>query len=369
MSKYQTHAIEGWTVHVDRKLRSEPTLDESLLLLGSQLRKIARYLPSSAVEHLRTVQLWVSPEDPDGKAAADYHPSEDWLREHGRNVAMAGGVELYRIDALNGIPSILLHELGHAYHDQVLGFDSDEIKEVYENAIEAGLYDDVEHLDAPGSPPTLRRAYAATNEKEYFAESTVAFFMRNSAYPYTRSDLAEHDPEAFELFCRLWDISDDDDTFDDVEAGVCYRIMNYWRGIELSLDIVNDGVRNNLPRLAPTAYTTGQIWYLHDEGEQCYRLTTEWRGEEYSLDATDGQKLVLAPSDDTPEQLWTMTHCGEDHYRLNCVAYGDELSLDIRNDGRNNTPILAPTSNASGQFWKLAEIVSGEEDDDEDDDE
>jgi len=58
-----------------------------------------------------------------------------------------------------------------------------------------------------GKPNTVERAYAATNEREYFAETTEAFFGRNDFYPFTRADLEKHDPEMFHLLARVWGVS------------------------------------------------------------------------------------------------------------------------------------------------------------------
>jgi len=48
------------------------------------------------------------------------------------------------------------------------------------------------------------RAYAMTNPQEYFAECSEAFFSTNDFFPFTRDELARHDPGMFELLKRLW---------------------------------------------------------------------------------------------------------------------------------------------------------------------
>jgi hypothetical protein len=54
--------------------------------------------------------------------------------------------------------AILLHELLHAYHHQVLGQPTPAIVRAFEEAREAGIY-----------PPEYQEAYFLTNPKEYFA--------------------------------------------------------------------------------------------------------------------------------------------------------------------------------------------------------
>jgi hypothetical protein len=45
-----------------------------------------------------------------------------------------------------------------------------------------------------------------TNDREYFAECTEAFFGRNDWYPFDREQLAQHDPEMLKLLRKLWQI-------------------------------------------------------------------------------------------------------------------------------------------------------------------
>ena len=42
------------------------------------------------------------------------------------------------------------------------------------------------------------------NSKEYFAESTEAYFGVNDFYPFVRAELKEHDPTMFSLMETLW---------------------------------------------------------------------------------------------------------------------------------------------------------------------
>ena len=74
--------------------------------------------------------------------------------------------------------------------------------------MEEGLYDSV-RVRGPQGP--MARAYACTNQMEYFAELSVAFLggldddeEHNKWYPFNRSQLREHDPRAFAMLCRMW---------------------------------------------------------------------------------------------------------------------------------------------------------------------
>ena len=96
-------------------------------------------------------------------------------------------------------PAVVLHELAHAYHDQVLGFDERSIMEAWEAAMKAKIYDRVLLYNG-----RLVKHYATTNHKEYFAESTEAYFWRNDFYPFVRAELKKHDPVMDGVMEKIW---------------------------------------------------------------------------------------------------------------------------------------------------------------------
>lgn len=202
--------LAGWTVNVSRKLLTEDgaATAHMLTLLQSQLEEIIRVVPAPAVAHLRKVPLWISPEYPGVHPRAEYHPDAGWLREHGRDPVMAKGVEFTNVRTfereLKRMPVLALHELAHAYHDQVFGFGDPEIKAAYERAKSSGSYDNVERWHGPVCANTWERAYAMTNPQEYFSETSEAFFGRNDFFPFTREELEKHDPEMFKLLQQYW---------------------------------------------------------------------------------------------------------------------------------------------------------------------
>lgn len=206
-----TCRIEGWTVHVAPVLwqnDQKPVTEKALTLLQRQLAEIGRVVPTPALARLREVPLWFSPPYPGVRPGAEYHPGAAWLREHGRDPAMVKSVEFTNVrdfeQEMNRMPNFALHELAHAYHDRVLGFDHAEIKAAYECAKARHIYDRVERWLGNGRPNTFERAYSLTDPHEYFAECTEAFFGRNDFFPFTHAELEKHDPEMFQLLQRLW---------------------------------------------------------------------------------------------------------------------------------------------------------------------
>ena len=211
-SDHEVRQIKGWTVKIKRQLLDqEPAATKRALeLLEVQLNEIVRVVPSSAVTELRKVPLWFSTEYPGVKPGAEYHPGAGWLRDNGRDPAMAKGVEITDVrdfeKEMNRMPNFILHELAHGYHDRVLpgGFGNKEIKAAYERAKASKSYDKVERWFGNGRANTREKAYAMTSPMEYFAETTEAFFSRNDFFPFTRVELKQHDPEMEQLLGRLW---------------------------------------------------------------------------------------------------------------------------------------------------------------------
>ena len=207
---YKPRDLQGWTVHVHQDLlenKVEKT-EKALKLLGGQLETIRKVVPKSAVEKLQRVPLWISPKYPNSRPGAEYHPNGRWLKRNNRIPELAKCVEFSNVDIFERecvrMPMLALHELAHAYHDQVLGFDHKEVIAVYESAKAAGSYEKVERWFGPQRKNSFEKAYAISNHKEYFAETSEALFGRNDFFPFTRQELQRHDPKMAKLLSQLW---------------------------------------------------------------------------------------------------------------------------------------------------------------------
>ncbi|RKG67794.1 hypothetical protein D7V80_14945 [Corallococcus sp. CA054B] len=370
---YQTRAIEGWTVRIDERLlagANKPLTDKALVLLAAQLKEVVRIIPAGPVAQLRKVTLWLSPPYPNEPQVAWYHAGDALLLQSGRNPAMRKSIEFSNVlifeKETRRMPLFVLHELSHAYHDQVLGWEHAGLAAAYERAMASKSFDCVERWWGPERSNTFERAYAMTDVGEYFAETSEALFGRNDFYPFTREELARHDPGMLALLHQLWQLpSTTTPTLPATptpppvsapfDARCYYRLTTLWQGDGMSLDIIGDGKANNTPILAKTGRYTGQLWKLTPEANGFYRLTTQWRGTSMSLANTAGNRPLLVKSADVPEQRWKLNPEPNGIYRLTTQAQGDALSLDIVNDSRaNNIPILAKAGcNDSGQLWKV----------------
>jgi hypothetical protein len=205
IERYEKRRIEGWVVLVNRDLldREHDALrEQTLRVLAEHLFRVTRVVPAPALEKLRKIPIWVELNHPRHPCMC-YHVSPDWLREHGMNPQKAKCVEI--ANAKNFLvwtiaqPWMVLHELAHGYHDQVLGYDNADVNRCYRQAVKAKNYDEVLHINGQ-----KRRHYALTNAREYFAEASEAYFGTNDFYPFVRAELRQHDPAGYELMRKVW---------------------------------------------------------------------------------------------------------------------------------------------------------------------
>ncbi len=198
--------IEGWTVWVEPVLLEGEHAEmggKALSMLGNHLERIAILLPEKQLKEMKKLEIWI--EYKHELVPMQYHPGKDWLIDRGYDPRLEKKVHITRAEALLSRhhmlkhPAVILHELAHSYHDNVLGFGDKEIFKAYHLAMKEKLYD--EALLYTGEKV---RHYGATNHKEYFAEATEAYFYHNDFYPFVRAELKLHDPRAYAQMERVW---------------------------------------------------------------------------------------------------------------------------------------------------------------------
>ena len=93
----------------------------------------------------------------------------------------------------NASSPVLIHELAHAVHYQLLpqGAKNAKIIELYEAAKQSGRY------------PT--DSYALRNEREFWAVMSTIYLNGSDGYPpFTRARLKEQEPELYALMSRIY---------------------------------------------------------------------------------------------------------------------------------------------------------------------
>jgi hypothetical protein len=203
-NKYKSVTLAGWGVRVAPQCDAHRVeTDDALKLLDEKLQEAERLIPLRQTKALKAgVTFWVEWERDTG--AAVYHPSPVWLRQNRLNPDKARCVELSNVPHFvnwtrTDQPMMILHELAHALHHQVLGHDYKPIRQAFDTAKQAKIYEAVPYVHGG-----KRKAYALQNEQEYFAELSEAYFGRNDYFPYTRRDLQGHDAQGCRMVQEAW---------------------------------------------------------------------------------------------------------------------------------------------------------------------
>ena len=199
--------IEGWTVRVDDRLLQPPNEELGIRILKSlewRLANIRAVVRPHILNQLQGFQIVCDLSH--GKLVPmQYHSEVDWLKENGYEAELVNCVhipaaaELLEPRQINVQPWCVLHELVHAYHDQVLGFDEARIRDTYTRYKASGHGDSA--LLITGERV---RHYGLTNHMEFFAEMSEAYFGTNDFYPFNRGELMMAEPEIYQLLATLW---------------------------------------------------------------------------------------------------------------------------------------------------------------------
>lgn len=162
---------------------------EILCDLDVDLRQCLRILPRSTHGLIRRTNIWVnttyyygSSIKPKNVNHSTAHHDKGWLLWACDKVEKAPGIEIYNCFDYrrmrwhwNG-SGLLLHELCHIIHQFCLGLDNEIVQEAYVQAKDSGIYDSILRRDWAGLDVDKDLAYALINQKEFFAELSVAYW-------------------------------------------------------------------------------------------------------------------------------------------------------------------------------------------------
>lgn len=205
-SDYVPNPIRGFDVRVVPALLDSGDQGEvgerALDALDQDLAGVLNRLPETAHAFLRGVPIFLGVADPVTPCAC-YHVSAGWLKNAGFDPAKVKAVEISSANTYlewrKAQPSMLMHELSHAYHDQVLGKPHAALAGALTAARDSGHFDRVVRFMG-----NVDRHYGLTSVDEYFAETTEALFGVNDFYPFVRGELMAIDPGGAKLVAELW---------------------------------------------------------------------------------------------------------------------------------------------------------------------
>lgn len=211
---YQRQNHLSWTVFIHQQLLTKHPNEtaRALQLLEDQLQDIIDRVPAPAVAYLKNVPLYFSPAK-NGRHSACHHPSSQWLKNNGYPIEMAKSVEFTNIPVFEKetrrMPNFTLHELAHAYHNHLLGDQHPVILKAYHAAKKSGKFNKLPRRTGELKNPVVSsrgETYAMTNQMEYFAETTEAYFGENDFTPFDRASLREWDPQVIPILENLWGV-------------------------------------------------------------------------------------------------------------------------------------------------------------------
>jgi hypothetical protein len=212
----------GFRLMVSKRLASPGPVVRHL---NDRLADVVRAVPPAYLDILRDVTIWVEAgEDKAGRLPASvvnealgfYIPLDMGRSTSPLPPEANGGIVVVADHLLDRERrwvyeydrGWLLHEMAHALHDRLLGSNDAMVRAAYQQAVDRKLYDTVEKrfpIDLGQIRVEQGPAYARADRFEYFAELSEAYFnLAHRCYPFTRDDLANHDPAGFALMTSVW---------------------------------------------------------------------------------------------------------------------------------------------------------------------
>ena len=199
-SHYTVKNIEGWKVYVNNALLDKgehaKTGTEAIERLRDSLIRLKTWIPEAPLAKLLKVTVWLevdSTNGPHGRTSGyQYHPGAGWLKKMDFHPDKVKCVEYGSAASLtrrtpDRAVTVLLHEMAHAYHDQVLDFNHAEVMAAHKRARKEGKY-----------PP--RDWVVRANHKEFFAGVTTRYFGTKTE----REALVKRDPILAKLLLKIW---------------------------------------------------------------------------------------------------------------------------------------------------------------------
>ena len=209
--EYEPAAAGDWTVLVEKDLLTDApeVAKNALTRLKEKLPQALKSLPETSHADLKNLKLFLmyGPKARGGghdngleyfqRNAPEAHPELD--RRWGSGIVIYCAENYTRISDFWALKA-LVHEMSHAYQLEHWPEDQPDILDAWKNAMKQGLYHGVK--DDEGK--TLDKAYAATNQLEYFAELSCMYFVGCDYQPFNRKELKEYDPVGYAMIEKMW---------------------------------------------------------------------------------------------------------------------------------------------------------------------
>jgi acetyl esterase/lipase len=199
-TSYTVKTLASWQVYVHNALlpggEHAETGAAAMKRLTDAMVRVKTWIPADPQAKLLKVKIWLevnSTKGPHGGTSAyQYHPGLDWLIDMDFNPDKHKCVEFGNAASLakgsdDSSANVLLHELAHAYHDQILSFDNPDVLAAHKRAREEGKY-------PPGD------WVVGADHKEFFAGVTTRYFGTKEE----RDAVGQRDPILERFLLKTW---------------------------------------------------------------------------------------------------------------------------------------------------------------------
>ncbi|MDX1964698.1 MAG: hypothetical protein SFX18_16230 [Pirellulales bacterium] len=210
---YDTVKAAEWTIHVERQLLTDAPefAKEAQERLEKNLAVVFKLLPADSRDRLKNLEFYLmyGPKARGGgrdnglEYFQKHAPDHDrQLDPRWRNCIVIYSAENYAWISDLWALKVLVHEYAHAHQLLQWPEDQPDILRAWDQATSAGLYLNVESREGN----TIKKAYAAVNQLEYFAELSCIYFVGCEYHPFDRATLATYDPVGYALVEKMWGI-------------------------------------------------------------------------------------------------------------------------------------------------------------------
>ena len=199
--KYSTYSIENFKCFISDEVMQENSdstwINKPLDLLARSLRKVNEVYPENAKVLFHKTYIFVDWNKPGALGLYSQGPRGPSDPKTHFNCIDINGMKFVteknndkKLQPNNAATLVLLHELAHCYHHQILGWNHELIKDAYQNAKNQRLFD--------------LKSYLMSSDKEYFAELTTAYLDKHYSVPKTREEIKEKDIQGYGLMEKIW---------------------------------------------------------------------------------------------------------------------------------------------------------------------
>ncbi|NBY02795.1 MAG: hypothetical protein EBQ87_12565 [Planctomycetes bacterium] len=199
--KYSTYSIENFKCFISEEVMEQNSgsawTNKPVDLLAKALRRVNEVYPENAKVLFHKTFIFVDWDKPGALGLYSQGPRGPSDPKTHFNCIDINGMKLVteknndkKLQPNNAATLVLLHELAHCYHHQVLGWNHELIKDAYQNAKNQKLFD--------------LKSYLMSSDKEYFAELTTAYLDKHLSIPRSREEIKEKDIQGYGLMQKIW---------------------------------------------------------------------------------------------------------------------------------------------------------------------